>query len=111
MLSFRSALSEGEYTQSSLEHQFRDVRKAAQELLRGKPSVDGEQAKPASPKKRKCTCAFTSGSILMVGSGKSKTDKNVEDNAENSQPPSKRARPSKKEVDIKVEPMEGDNAV
>ena len=50
-----SALSGGQYTPSALEHQFRDLRKAASDLLKKNPDITGKDAVTSSPKKRQST--------------------------------------------------------
>ena len=48
-----SALSGGTYTHSALEHQFRDIRKVAQDFLNKNPSVSSKNAVPLSTKKHR----------------------------------------------------------
>lgn len=47
-----STLSGQQYTPSSLEHQFRDLRKAAAELLDANPNATDEDGIPSTPRKR-----------------------------------------------------------
>lgn len=53
---YMSSLSNGKFTASALEHKFRDVKKAAKELV-DTGAGDPEKAIPATPKKR-CKCSY-----------------------------------------------------
>ncbi|KAL9049758.1 MAG: hypothetical protein Q9162_007048 [Coniocarpon cinnabarinum] len=68
-----SALSKGTYTHSALEHQFRELKKAAQKLVADNPDVTAKDAPPTPSKKRKAPTTnedSTSGPHVQPNSAK-----------------------------------------
>ncbi|KAL9078907.1 MAG: hypothetical protein Q9159_007753 [Coniocarpon cinnabarinum] len=96
-----SALSKGTYTHSALEHQFRELKKAAQKLVADNPDVTAKDVPPTPSKKRKAPTTnedSTSGPHIQPSSTMKarKTKHNSQTTTNDESPSAAAAKGSKK---------------